>query len=435
MNSRYWLVSLGFALVCGSNSNDAFSQDFWWNRTAQQLRNGSIVTVTSQGIQDTDNDSPVTNSDILPSTIALDKSLSAEGGGGGNGGSGVPAADGANGQNFSGLDGVDGPANTTAGGQGGKAGATGEAEATGYTACITELCPNLQGGLTWSFIHNQNADLNLSGGGGGGAGGGGEGWNDPVTFDIFLGGNGGSGGNGRDAIGQTVVTQNSNIDVTAVLEQDPNIPAGTPTVASITVDVGWVSSGLGTLTNNGAPVWSRSANLTINVGNAVLVIGGGGGGVLTATGFDGNGNFFARDSVGNADEVTGELVIDEGEFSAVVTAGAIARLQGGNPFAFQSILSGNMSAGGGQGGSGGGGGFLGAGTNGLDGMDGSVFINGNVGGGAAGGAGGAGGDNDPLNGADGGPGGRGGDGGGINAHEDGIFQGLIGVWASQLPPP
>jgi hypothetical protein len=46
-----------------------------------------------------------------------------------------------------------------------------------------------------------------------------------------------------------------------------------------------------------------------------------------------------------------------------------------------------------------------------------------------GGAGGAGGDADPLNPGNGGPGGRGGAGALIDAHEDGIFQGVIEVWA------
>jgi hypothetical protein len=349
---------------------------------------------------------------------------------------------GADGIDFSELDGADGVDRQTAGGKGGKAGIGGTAEAAGQANGIVALNPNGQGVLQWSFNHGQTGTLVLDGGGGGGGGGGGEGTAAlPAPF-------GGNGGNGRDASGSTITTQTSNVNVTAVMVPAAGIPPTTVTNGFITVDMGWTSSGSPTLGNVNGAIWQRNANLTITLtpvgvpqaqggGAAVVFIGGTGpGGPLLATCVDGFGNFYQVFSTAPEDAVVGTLGVGAAETLVWTQPGATATIVGGNQFAMQSILTGDMTAFGGQGGEGGTGGARGRpGVPGDHGLDGGVTPSGLIGGGAPGGAYGAGGDGDPMNPANGGRGGRGGNGGGIDAYASGFYQGTVSVWVEQLDPP
>jgi hypothetical protein len=229
---------------------------------------------------------------------------------------------------------------------------------------------------------------------------------------------------------------------------DAGVPPGTVTNAFITVDLGWTSSGNQTLGNVNGAIWQRNANLAITLapvgvppaqggGNATVVIGGTGpGGPLVATCVDGFGNFYQVFSTAPEDAIVGTLGVGAAETLVWTQPGATATITGGNAFAMQSILTGNMTAFGGQGGEGGMGGInRSPGLPGEGGQDGGVAPSGIPGGGAPGGTGGAGGDGDPMNPANGGHGGPGGHGGGIDGYASGFYQGTVSIWVEQLDPP
>lgn len=422
--SRKWTFLFAFGLLFVTVESVSQAQNFFWNRTAQNQTITSTVRVAVQASDVTVGGVPATSGNNLHvDSRNLNLALPAFGGAGGEGGSGVgPAVNGVNGPNFTPVDGPDGDDLGTAGGRGAQAGESGEAEGSGQTAAILELNPNAQGIMAWSFIHNQAADLDLTGGAGGGGAGGGEG------TAMAQAGNGGNGGNGQNATGIVVVTQASGVNTTGVLTRSPGYTL-LPTLAHFTVDIGWAASGLTTLTNTGTDPWTRAVDLNIvhqgAVGGANLNIAGVGGANLTASGFLPNGTFFWTQSNAPLSAVTGELTIGYGQFTFPVALGDAVTISTPQDNSISTVITGNMVAGGGTGALGGDGGLAGlAGLNGLDGTDGT-----GGGPGTVGGAGGAGGNADPLNPADGGNGGRGGAGALIDAHEDGIFQGVIQVWA------
>jgi hypothetical protein len=234
------------------------------------------------------------------------------------------------------------------------------------------------------------------------------------------------------------VAVTSDVTVTAVL-----VPAEWVDVeedvtdAWITLDMGWTSNSSPSLADaTTGSIWARNANLTVTltpVGNqagsgvATLVISGNGAGaVLSATGVDGYGNLFASFSTAAENSVVGTLAAGPSETSVRTLAGATATFAGGNP-AFSSILTGNMTAFGGQQG------FGAFGGDGTDGADGSYTPfptpGGIIGGGAPGGDGGDGGGAGMTF---GGRGGDGGYGGSMNGFGGGFYQGTVSVTVAQL---
>jgi hypothetical protein len=347
------------------------------------------------------------------------------GGGGGEGGWLDPlflwwAEPGEDGETGGGEDGEDGlPGDGTVGGQGGWAGAAGEVRVIANAEGIAEVNPNGQPSVSWTFIHNQTADLTVNAGGGGGGGGGGGEYVDPVDPMITMdGGFGGNGGNGSDASGSYSSTQTSTANVNATLQG----PAGGTTNARVGVNIGWVANG------TGAPVaeWQRPVSITVTVGDAVLwVTGGGGGGVMSVFGFTADGDIIQRDALGNDWDLTGSLTLGPDDFVTPVTTGDVASI---DATVTSTIASTGVSTAGGEGGGGGGGGSWGEGWEGWDGTDGWGLDE--PGGGAAGGPGGGGGGGS-NGGGTGGSGGAGGAGGAIENLESGIFQGIIKVSVDQ----
>jgi hypothetical protein len=394
---------------------------FFWNRTGQTKFQATTATVSVTVNGGATTDGPRTDSSTTDDLVSADATESdsdpSPGGGGGDGGSGARPAgngdDGIDGADGSSLDGDDGPDFDTAGGLGGDDGADGEAEASGQTVGELELNPDDQEVLSWTFIHNQAADLDLTGGGGGG--GGGAGANGPV----FLAGNGGDGGDGEDADGRVVATQTSSVNVTAVLQRQP-MSMLMPTTGRFTVDIGWTSTATATL-ENGGPAgnpWNRTCGIVMTHSDgASMTIAPGNGNLLYATGSVPGQCPFVASSNAALDDVTGELIVDIDDFEFPVSLNSTATIvangamgTGSNPVL--STLTGNMSADPGEGGLGGNSSDPAAGVSGEDGGDGD---------GPEGGLGGEG-----M--GDGGDGGEGGDGDEIVAHEDGIFQGVVQVW-------
>jgi hypothetical protein len=198
----------------------------------------------------------------------------------------------------------------------------------------------------------------------------------------------------------------------------------TPTTGRFLVDIGWTSSGGETLfpntTNTGSP-WNRT-------GTIIISQNGGSGAVLTITAPGGAAPITAAGQIpgmtccpfeaasnANLDAVTGELVVGFDDFVFPVALNDTVNLRAdstGSSLPVVSTITGSMIA---EGGTGGGGGDSSTGVAGGDGLDSGM------GDGADGGAGGAGA-------SAGGNGGQGGDGAAVDAHEDGIFQGVIEIW-------
>jgi hypothetical protein len=315
---------------------------------------------------------------------------------------GADGDNGANGGNATSIDGDDGPNFNTTGGQGGDAGIDAGADVDGQTVGELELSPDDQELLSWSFIHNQNANMDLAGAGGGGGGGAG------LDGGGFFGG---GGGNGEAASGALNVTQTSRINVTAQLQRIA-MSMATPTNGRITVDIGWTSSGTWEL----ATPWNRGGTIVIthSDGASLTISGPGGNNPMTATGtIPGMMCQFQASSNANLDSVTGELVIDIDDFVFPVTLNSTVnmRADGEEQTApvFSTLAQGTVTAAGGGGATGGGAAM---------GVDGADAGNGDGGNGGAGGAG---------FGQDG-SGGDGGDGDAFESHENGIYQGLISVW-------
>jgi hypothetical protein len=347
-------------------------------------------------------------------TRARIKAIPLSAAGGGGGGSGARAAangdNGLSGDDESSLDGDDGLNFDTAGGIGGDAGTDGSAGASGSTVGELELSPDDQGVLSWSFIHNQAADLDLAGGGGGGGGSAG------IDGACFNAGSGGDGGAGANARGIVTVSQTSTVAVTATLSRAA-MSMATPTTGRFLVDIGWTSTAAADLENGGpmGDVWVRNCDIVISHsdGATLTISNSGQGQTIDAYGtIPGVCCPFTASSNATNDSVTGELIVGFDDFVFNVTlnsaASILANNTGGSQPVFSSI-SGDMTAAGGGGAEGG------AAGGGFDGSDGS-----DEGSGPAGGNGGT-----IMGAADGGDGGSG---DAIEAHEDGIFQGVIEVW-------
>lgn len=412
-------ISAAVLLAMLSVAPPAPAQTFFWNRTGQTRTMSTAAnvatTVNGNNSANPDSDSTATADFIEAATTHSDTDPSL-GGGGGDGGSGVgaPSINGAAGGNGTSINGDAGANLGTIGGGGGTAGDDGEAAAWGQTVGELEFSPDDQGILSWSFIHNQAADLDLVAGGGGG--GGGAGLNDGCD----LAGNGGDGGNGDSAAGVVVVTQNSTVNVTAVLERMA-MSSATPTNGRFLVDIGWTSTALDEL-ENGGPAgnpWNRDCTIVMtHSGGSSLTIHRGTGDFLYAEGGVPGQCPFVASSNDSLDGVTGELIVDFDDFVFPVTLNSTASIQadGNNDTApVVSSITGNMTAEGGEGGDGGNASDPATGIFGLDGGDGD---------GAEGGVGGVG----PFEAADGGDGG---DGDAKDGHEDGIFQGVLEVWVDQ----
>jgi hypothetical protein len=400
----------------------AQGQTFFWSRTAQSHSTTSTVAVTVNGTVTTAG--PTADTSTTEDLVAQEESENQDapslGGGGGDGGSGARVAgngdNGPDGGDETSLDGEDGPNFNTIGGLGGNAGDDGEAHAWGQSVGEAEFSPDDQAVLSWSYIHNQYADLELVAAGGGGGGEAGE------AGGGFVGGNGGSGGDGEDAAGTIVCTQTSTVNVTAQLQRVA-MSSATPTTGRYLVDIGWVSSAEATLqpttTGTGSP-WGRTCTIVISQnggsGAVLTITGAGGATTLNASGtIPGVMQPFLASSNANLDSVTGELIVDFDDFVFPVALNDTVNIRAdgtGGSVAVASVLTGNMRR---TGGFGAGGGLSGTQTHGANGLP------GDMGGGADGGLGGSG---TSL----GGNGGNGGDGGVVDAHEDGIFQGLIEVW-------
>lgn len=167
-------VAVAYFYLGGATSGIARGQTFFWDRTGQTAAMSSAgnVVVTVNG---TITDNPDSDSTTSEDMIEVDTSHSDDdpslGGGGGDGGSGARAMadgdNGADGDDGTSLDGANGPNFATSGGLGGDDGTDGVAEAAGDTVGELELNANNQAILSWSFIHNQNASLDLTAGGGG----------------------------------------------------------------------------------------------------------------------------------------------------------------------------------------------------------------------------------------------------------------------------
>lgn len=420
---RVCLLSIAVALwSVGSIAN---GQIFFWNRTGQtqSQTTTSRVDVTVNGTLTTAG--PTTDSSSTEDLVAQEESEDhadvSPGGGGGDGGSGARenanGDNGINGDDESSLDGEDGPDFHTLGGDGGDDGTDGAASASGGTVGELELSPDDQSVLSWSFIHNQYANIDVAGGGGGGGGGAG------LDYYPYVGGNGGNGGRGADADADVAVTQTSTVNVTAQLNRAA-MWTGDPTDGRFTVDIGWTATGTWVVAEG---VWSRTCTIVMTHSDgANLTIAPGTGDALYAIGtIPGQMCPFEASSNASLTAVTGELVVGYGDFVFPVTLNSTATIvaNGGMGTGSQPVVSsiaGGRTVDGGEGGQGG------APAGGEDGADGSDGGEGE-GGGASGGTGGEG---FGMS----GDGGQGGQGGGYDKHEDGIFQGLLEVWVDQPDP-
>lgn len=426
------------AVWCVLTSQSHCQQPYRWNRTAQTLGAAANVTVTVQGSPSVDNQArTTTNGNLMFYGATRGLQLPALGGGGGGGGDSGwlfgAAMDGADGNDEDPVDGADGAPGDVYTGLGGDAGQSGFADASGTTVCINELTPNLTKSLSYSWIHNQWADIKLfAAGGGGGGGGGSEGFEDPFTS--WPGGFGGSSGRGENAAGTAVVTQSSDVDVFAVCEVEPGInpPPTARTNCAIFFDIGWVSAANPDWEAPAGVPWARTFTMTVATDNGTVLAITGAGGVLSATGFDDFNNPYFWLCPDDLNGDIGSFSIDLGGLgvSSIVPGEAAEIVVPAN--GVSSILSGAPTTRlGGASATGGMGGFMGM-T-----FDGNTNNDGGVGGGRLGGQGGAGGipdlldldmDTIPETFVTGG--GRGGDGGAgerYDEHKDGIFQGTVTI--------
>ncbi|MHC4401131.1 MAG: hypothetical protein ACYTG0_15755 [Planctomycetota bacterium] len=346
------------------------------------------------------------------------------GGGGGGGGSGGPLAiegeTGPNGEPINGEDGMDGIAE---GGDGGIAGGNGEASGRAHADGVGQLNPDGQLILEWSFLHNQDATIDVSGAGG--AGGGGAGGANMNQQQREQGGNGGAGGNGDMGETSLLSRQGSDANIEAVLGWGNTVPPGTPfvTTGGVVVNIGWVSAG--DLENIGGNVWARGVAIDITFGPSAWLAIETMDDTIVAWGQNSQGEWFSKASGMPLSSDTGTFDMAPGEFwneIAVGDTGTITTgqppLGAGNVF---SQLNGRMRAAGGDGGEAGW-------DDGADGEDGEDAGE-DGGAGGAGGSGGAG-----ANGGNaGGAGGDGGQGDSQNGAKNGMFQGLISLWVDNIP--
>ena len=171
-SAQVWI----FALICVVSmalGDSAQGQNYAWERTTEELWAVSNVQVTAQGVPYADTDSDFNEGTGRPVGAGAVRSGSeaALGGGGGDGGGGANAGgDGARGPDGNPVDGADGPDDVAQGGKGGKAGSNGEASGRAHADGTGALNPDGQLILNWSYLHNQDASLDVAGGGEGGTG-------------------------------------------------------------------------------------------------------------------------------------------------------------------------------------------------------------------------------------------------------------------------
>jgi hypothetical protein len=229
-------------------------------------------------------------------------------------------------------------------------------------------------------------------------------------------------------VGEVISGQSSDANVAATLDLSLTAPASTSTqtTAWAEVDIGW-SSADGTI-NGGWPAWTRGATINVTFGDATLAIGvNQGTGHLDANGVRSDGSLFFKTSSHPINAPSGSLAIGVGEFADTINVGDEATIvtdPTGSGAVF-STIQGNLTADGGWGGLGGGGGS--PGENGADGADAPDSGNGLGGAGGGGGLGGAG----ANGGGSGGAGGKGGAGHAVVATEQGLYQGVIEIYAAQ----
>jgi len=435
---RKWIFSV--ALLLAAQQVACGQIMYRWLRNGQELgaRSNVSVSVTAfESAQDGGNlPRVVTCQDFLFLADARNVARDArggEGGGGGDDGNLFVPFSGLNGRDFVPLDGADGFG--ALGGQGGAAGDNGQAQSGGTAVAIDELNPDFQTTLSYAWIHNQWGDLNLRAAGGGGGGGAGtDGYEyDPQTQQgiFYQAGSGGDGGRGNDARGSVTTSQDSDVVVSATCVVDPAIsppPSSTPAIdCSITLDMGWVSAPNHDWNAGGGPgssPWERGISMTITAGASCVWIVGGPTGQIDLWAIDDFGVPYFKTSADVLESDTGSFGIGPGEIGITrVGPGAGASIVT-PPNGISSVLTGEMSA---EGGQGGGGAF--PWTSGGAGADGGLGL------GAPGGDGGEGGDPRPVDTdgdgqndgsiAGGGDGGDGGDGDHVNEHKDGIYQGLV----------
>jgi hypothetical protein len=309
------------------------------------------------------------------------------------------------------------------GGDGGIAGGNGEASGRAHADGVGQLNPDGQLILEWSFLHNQDATIDVSGAGG--AGGGGAGGANMNQQQREQGGNGGAGGNGDMGETSLLSRQGSDANIEAVLGWGNTVPPGTPfvTTGGVVVNIGWVSAG--DLENIGGNVWARGVAIDITFGPSAWLAIETMDDTIVAWGQNSQGEWFSKASGMPLSSDTGTFDMAPGEFwneIAVGDTGTITTgqppLGAGNVF---SQLNGRMRAAGGDGGEAGW-------DDGADGEDGEDAGE-DGGAGGAGGSGGAG-----ANGGNaGGAGGDGGQGDSQNGAKNGMFQGLISLWVDNIP--
>ncbi len=275
--SRYILRAIAVAVLVGAGVGNptlnAQTPNYIWTRGPFQLWTKSEVHVVLQG---QDNPSQTADQDTTAGVIGSSETLEPEpvatlGGGGAEGGSGIgpdlfPPFDGDDGPN---QDPVWGPAGEgdpwgSGGGGGGGPGASGEAAGRSHGEGTNQLNPANQSVVSWSFLHNQDVQLDVLGaGGGGGGGGGGKSVYWPY-YAILPGGDGGIGGTGENTTGRAVTTQMSAMTIESTVAFNPDAPPETPnqTTAGVSVELAWESAGQGDLTPAGT--WARNLKITID---------------------------------------------------------------------------------------------------------------------------------------------------------------------------
>ncbi len=208
---------------------------FFWVRTTDDLFETSTIAGFAQGQnfgQTVPGDGDGSAYSFYENDLTIDV-LAGSGGGGGQGAHeffpGLPGAPGELGGN---TDGQPGFSSDAEGGGGGTKGTPGIASVWGRVIGASELNPDNQAILGYTFAHQVWGILDLEGGGGGAGGGGGG-----STFP-WDGGNGGWGGSGQDSFGQLgVANQVSSANVSAVMNIDPDATPETPRTTRMRIRV------------------------------------------------------------------------------------------------------------------------------------------------------------------------------------------------------
>ena len=420
---RQLVGALGAGLCAYCVAGAVLAQNYAWDRSTEYVSTNYTVAVQVQEgnyLSYNDSDPDFTGGPAVCGN-AISDTQTVYGGGGGGGGDGADLNDnGADGQDGVPVDGANGQDDVGHGGKGGKAGSNGSAYGRAHADGQSQLNPDGQLSMSWTFIHNQDAQLTLLGAGGGG--GGGEGGAAEQGGD--RGGSGGGGGDGDDAQGNAISLQESSVDAVAELEFGPDADENTPeeTIARAIVAIAWGRTGC-EMENWGDDydpeekdeVWQRGVDVDISFGDAWLELSGGPAGPVTAYGETSEEEEFYKDSADHLEDASGTFEISQSEFWDCISVGDTASIQTGEDDVY-SRIEGQMLRHGGQGGEGGN--VNGGSDDGDDGDD---------GGGAAGGAGGQGGARGEEEADDGEDGGNGGDGGKVIAHEAGLFQGVIEI--------